>query len=181
MNTVIKLPQNTVLGSISKVDNVENVQSSYSLKHYNVKADADSHPSKPLLPAFPDSSSFTTHAHNSDKSPIQLQDASVPSEIQHQLNTMLTSKFADLQVSCRFWVNQPHRNGPSHYRTTSINKTLHHTFKIQSFHWWRNLTSWRCWMHFQVPQWLGISDMHCEEETRPKSTRQSTTLHVHQL
>ena len=24
-------------------------------------------------------------------------------------------------------------------------------------------------MHFQVPQQLGLSDMHCKEETRPKS------------
>ena len=28
MNTVVKLPKNTILGSINKVDNVENVQSS---------------------------------------------------------------------------------------------------------------------------------------------------------
>ena len=56
----------------------------------------NSHPSKPLLPAFPDCSSFTTHAHNSDKSPIQLQDANVPLEIQHKLNTMLTNKFAEI-------------------------------------------------------------------------------------
>ena len=70
MNTVITLPKNTILGSMNKVDNVDNVQSSYSLKYHNVKADTKSHPSKPLLPAFPDSSSFTTHTHNSDKSPI---------------------------------------------------------------------------------------------------------------
>ena len=87
MNSIVKLP---------KVDNVENVQSTYSLKHHNIKADAESHPSKPLLPAFPDHSSFTTHAHNSDKSPIQLQDANVPYEIQHKLNTMLTKKFEEI-------------------------------------------------------------------------------------
>ena len=96
MNTVVKLPKNTILGSISKVDNVENIQSSYSQKHDNVKADANSHPSKPLLPAFLDSSNFATHAHDSNKSPIQLQDASVPLEIQHKLNTMLTNKFAEI-------------------------------------------------------------------------------------
>ena len=77
MNTVIKLPKNTVLGSMNKVYNVDSVQSSYSLKHNNVKADAKSHPSKPLIPAFPDSSSFTMHTHDSNKSPIQLQDANV--------------------------------------------------------------------------------------------------------
>ena len=52
MNTVIKLPKNTILGSVNKVDNVDNVQSSYSLKHHNVKANTKSHLSKPLLPAF---------------------------------------------------------------------------------------------------------------------------------
>ena len=63
MNSVVKLPQNTILGSITKVDNVEHVQSTYSLNHHNVKADAKAHPSKPLLPVFPDHSSFTTHTH----------------------------------------------------------------------------------------------------------------------
>ena len=96
VNTVVKLPKNTILGSIIKMNNVENVQSSYSLKHHNVKAVAKSHPSKPLLPAIPDSSSFATHAHDSDKSPIQLQDANVLLEIQHKLNTMLTNKFAEI-------------------------------------------------------------------------------------
>ena len=78
MNTVIKHPHNTILGSINKVDNVHNVQSSYSPKHHNVKANTKSHSPKSLLPAFPDSSSFATHAHDSNKSPIQLQDANVP-------------------------------------------------------------------------------------------------------
>ena len=96
MNTVVKLPKNTIVGWVNKVDNVDNVQSSYSLKHHNVKANANSHPSNPLLPAFPDSSNFTTHAHNSDKSPIQLQDARVLLEIQHKLNTVLTNKFAEI-------------------------------------------------------------------------------------
>ena len=36
MNSVVKLPKNTILGSITKVDNMENVQSTYSLKHHNV-------------------------------------------------------------------------------------------------------------------------------------------------
>ena len=96
MNSVVKLPKNTILGSITKVDNVENVQNTHSLKHHNVKADAKACPSKPLLPAFPDCSSFTTHAHDSNKSPILLQDANVPLEIQHKLNTMLTKKFAEI-------------------------------------------------------------------------------------
>ena len=61
MNSVVKLPKNTTLGSITKVDNAENVQNIYSLKDHNVKAGIKAQPSKPLLPAFPDHSTFTTH------------------------------------------------------------------------------------------------------------------------
>ena len=64
MNSVVILLKNTILGSITKVDNVENVQNIYSLLHHNVKANVKAQPSKPLLPAFPDHSSFTSHAHN---------------------------------------------------------------------------------------------------------------------
>ena len=93
MNSVVKLPKNAILGFITKADNAENVQGIYSLKHHHVKVNIKAQPSEPLLPAFPDRSSFTTHAHDSNKSPIQLQDANVPLEIQCKLHTMLTSTF----------------------------------------------------------------------------------------
>ena len=96
MNSVVKLPKNTILGSITKVLNAENVQHMYSPEHLHVKANVKTQPSDPLLPAFPNHSSFTTHAHNSNKSPIQLQDANVPLDIQQKLNDMLTGKFADI-------------------------------------------------------------------------------------
>ena len=99
MNSVVKLPKNTVLGSITKVDNADYVQNICSLQSHNDKAhDRSQSPleAKVLLPVFLDSSSFQTHAHNSNKSPIQLQDATVPLEIQCKLNTMLTSKFTGI-------------------------------------------------------------------------------------
>ena len=96
MNSVVKLPINTILGSITKVDNAENVQNVYSLIHHNVKANVKAQPSKPLLPAFTNHSSFTTHTHDSNKSPLQLQDANVPLELQHKLHTMLTSTFTGI-------------------------------------------------------------------------------------
>ena len=65
MDSVVKLPKNTILGSISKVDKVENVQNVYSLIHQHVKANIKAQPSMALLPAFPECSSFTAHAHNS--------------------------------------------------------------------------------------------------------------------
>ena len=37
MNLVIKLLKNTILGSITKVDNAKSVQNVYSLQHHNVK------------------------------------------------------------------------------------------------------------------------------------------------
>ena len=96
MNSVIKLLKNTILGSIAKVDNAESVQNIYSLQHHNVKDHVKTQPSKPLLPVFPDHSSFTTHAHDINKSSMQLQDANIPSEIQHKLHTMLNSKFSSI-------------------------------------------------------------------------------------
>ena len=92
MNSAVKLPKITILGSHTKVDNVKNVQNIYSLKHHNIRAQ----PSKPLLLVFPDHFSFTTHAHYSNKSPIQLQDVNIPLEIQCQLHTILTSKFSGI-------------------------------------------------------------------------------------
>ena len=44
MNSVVKLPKNTILGSITKVDNVENVQNIYSPKHHYVKANVKAQP-----------------------------------------------------------------------------------------------------------------------------------------
>ena len=86
MNSVVKLPKNTILGSITKVNSAENVQHMYSPKHPHVEAKIKTQPSDPLLPAFPNHSSFTTHAHNSNKSPIQLQDANVLLDIQQKFS-----------------------------------------------------------------------------------------------
>ena len=96
MNSDVKLPQNTILGSINKVDNVENVQSSYSLKHHNVKANAQSHPSKPLLPAFqiaPASQHMHMTVINHQLS-YKMQMSQL--EIRHKFNTMLFNKFAEI-------------------------------------------------------------------------------------
>ena len=96
VNSVVKLPKNTVLGSITKVNDAEYVQNISSLQSANDKAHDEAQPqqeAKPLLPVFLDSPSFQMHAHNSNKLPIQLQDANLPLEIQCKLNTMLKSKY----------------------------------------------------------------------------------------
>ena len=96
MNLVVKLLKNTILGSFIKVDNAEDVQNIYSLLHHSDKGHDKPQPSKPLLSVFPKCSSFQTHAHDSNKSPIQLRDANIPLEIQCKLHTMLTSKFTGI-------------------------------------------------------------------------------------
>ena len=81
------------------MNNTEYVQSISSLESANDKAWDETQPqqeAKSLLPVFPDSLSFQTHAYNSNMSPIQLQDANVPLEIQCKLNTMLNSKFTGI-------------------------------------------------------------------------------------
>ena len=99
VNSVVKLPKNTLLGSITKVDNAEYIENISSLQSANDNVHDEAHPqqvAKPLLLVFPDCLSFQTHAHDSNKSPLQLQDANVPLEIQHKLNTMLNSKFTGI-------------------------------------------------------------------------------------
>ena len=99
VNSVVKRLKNTVSGSITKLDNAEYVQNMSSPQSANDKAHDEAQPqqeAKPLLPVFPDSLSFQTHAHNSNKSPIELQDANIPLEIQCKLNTLLNSKFTDI-------------------------------------------------------------------------------------
>ena len=70
---------------------MENVQSTYSLKHHNIKADA-----KPCYQHFQIAPASQHTCMTVIKSPIHLQDANVPLEIQHKLNTMLTNKFAEI-------------------------------------------------------------------------------------
>ena len=96
MNSVVKLPRNTILGTITEMNGAEKVQHMHSPSNPHVKANVKTQPSDPLLPVFPDHSSFTTHAHDSNKSPIQLQDANTLIDIQQKLNNMLTSKFTEI-------------------------------------------------------------------------------------
>ena len=69
VNLVVKFWKNTVLGSITKVNNAEYVQNITSLQSASDNAHDEAQQqqeAKPLLPVFPDSSSFQTHAHDSN-------------------------------------------------------------------------------------------------------------------
>ena len=112
VNTDIKLLKNTILESIIRVDNVEYVEnvSSDTMQSISDKAHGETQLKKqvkPLLQVFPDHSSFHTHAHDSSKSPIQLQDANVPPVIQHKLNTMLNNEFTCIILSLPQILEEP--------------------------------------------------------------------------
>ena len=88
-NTDIKLLKNTILGSITREDNVECIEkiSSDTTQSISDKARGKTQLEqqvKPLLPVFPDHSTFQAHAHDSSKLPIQLQDANVLPVIQYK-------------------------------------------------------------------------------------------------
>ena len=110
VNSVVKLQKNTVLDSLTKADDAEYVENMSSPQSANDKAHDEAQPqqeTKPLLPVCLDSLSFQMHAHNSNQSPIQLQDANVPLEIQHKLNTMLNSKFTGIILSLLQILEEP--------------------------------------------------------------------------
>ena len=87
----IKLPQNTILGSLTRMCNTDSIQNvSYKKMQSTSDKECDEalqqlHQS--LLTEFPEQSSFQTHAHDDNK-PIKLQDANVPPSIQNKLNAM---------------------------------------------------------------------------------------------
>ena len=94
-----------ILGSIARVDNVECIEnvSSNTMQSISDRTHDKTHLEqqvKPLLPVFPDQSSFQTHAHDNSKSLIQLQDANVLPVIQHKFNMMLNNKFKCIISKC---------------------------------------------------------------------------------
>ena len=97
-NTDIKLLKNTVLGSITRVNNVEYIEnvSCNAMQSISDKVHDETQlkqQMQPLPPVCPDQSSFQMHAHDNSKSLIQLQDTNVPPVIQNKLNTMLNNEF----------------------------------------------------------------------------------------
>ena len=98
-DTDIKLFKNTILGCITRVNNMECIKniSSNAMQFIIDKAHNDTQQKKlhvqPLLPVFPDQLSFQTHAHDNNKSPIQLQNTNAPPLIQNKLKEISNNKF----------------------------------------------------------------------------------------
>ena len=74
----------------------ENVQNIYSLIHQHVRLTSRTNPPQSCYQNFPKAPASQHIAHDSNKSPIQLQDANTPPEIQCKLHTMLTNTFTDI-------------------------------------------------------------------------------------
>ena len=97
-NMDIKPPKNTVLGSLTRVSNIDSIQ---NVSYKKMQSTSDKACEKTLqqlqvqslLQVFPEQSNFQTHAHDDNKPPIRLQYVNVPPLIQNKLNAMLNNKF----------------------------------------------------------------------------------------
>ena len=96
-NTDIKLSKNTILGSLTRVSDIDSIQIvSYKMMQSTSDKACDEplqQPHQSLLPEFPEQSSFQTHKHDDNKPPIKLQDTNVPPLIQNKLNAILNNEF----------------------------------------------------------------------------------------
>ena len=100
-HTDVKLPKNTILGSINQVNDVDSIQEVSWEKIQDAKNEATSNAAQDpqmqkLLPSFPNHSNFQIHANNNSKPAIMLQDADIPQDIRDKLNHMINTQFACL-------------------------------------------------------------------------------------
>ena len=95
----VKLPINTILGSINQVHDVDSIQEVSWRKIQDAengaisKATWDPQTQK-LLSAFPKHSNFQGHANDNSKPAIILQDADTPQAARDKLNHMINTQFA---------------------------------------------------------------------------------------
>ena len=90
-HTDVKLFKNTVLGSFSRVNNVDSI---HNISWERLQTTKDEQPdttsqdsqTQKLLPAFPEQSSFQIHANDDSKLVIKPQDADIPQIVKNQLN-----------------------------------------------------------------------------------------------
>ena len=82
-NKEVKIPKNTVLGSINPINNVDTIQEVSWKKIQDARNEAVSNTAQDpqvhkLLPTFPQNSYFQIHANNNSKPAIMLQDTDTP-------------------------------------------------------------------------------------------------------
>ena len=100
-NSDVKLLKNTVLGLLSRVNNIDSIHNVSWEKMHTTSDEIQGitfqeMQAQKLLPAFPEQSNFQIHAHDDSKLSIKLQDADIQHIIQSQLNEMLNNEFTSI-------------------------------------------------------------------------------------
>ena len=97
----VKFPNNTILGSINQIHDVNSTQEVSWKKIKDAKNKAisnatwDPHTQK-LLPTFPKCSNFQMHANDNNNLAVMLQDADIPQDVRDRLHHMINTQFASI-------------------------------------------------------------------------------------
>ena len=97
-NKEVKIPKNTILGSINPITDVDTIQEVLWQKIWNTEGEAvkntaqDPHVHK-LLPIFLENSNFQIHANDSNKPAVMPQDAEIPQAARDKLYLMINNQF----------------------------------------------------------------------------------------
>ena len=96
--TDIKLLKNTVLGLLTRVNNIDSIHNVSWMKMQPTSNKTQGITLQELqvqtlLPVFPEQPSFQIHAHDDNKPSIKLQDADIPQLVQNKLNEILNNEF----------------------------------------------------------------------------------------
>ena len=94
----VKLPKNTILGSINQIHDVDSVQEVSWNKVQDTENEAISNAAcipqaQKLLPAFPKHSNLQIHTNDNSKPAVVLQDAHIPQAARDKLNHMINTQF----------------------------------------------------------------------------------------
>ena len=86
--TDIKLLRNTVLGLLSRINNVDSIhkvswEKMQTTKNEDTSTTTQEPQTQKLLPAFPEKVSFQIHANDDSKLTITLQDADIPQKVRN--------------------------------------------------------------------------------------------------
>ena len=98
-NKEIKIPNNTILGSINQINDVDTIQEVSWKKIQDAENEAVSNITQnpqihKLLPTFPKQSNFQIHANDNSKPAAMLQDADILQAARNKLNHMINNQFA---------------------------------------------------------------------------------------
>ena len=127
---IVKLPKNTVLGSITEVDATNTIYSISSLHQHNGKAPDENEYPKPLLPSPIVPVSQHMHMTTVNHYPAARHRCSPRNTTTVTLHANQQIFQHHFQVSSRCQAYQPHGNGSTHHRTTSIIKAIYYPLKV---------------------------------------------------